>query len=133
GPAERAATPAAAPAGGEASSGVMAPEAVRRPPEPARRGVQPPPGVDVPEGMVYVPGGVARIGSEDGPAHERPVFEVRVEPFFMDVHPVTVAQFRAFVEATGYVTQAERFGDAGVYDDRTGGWRLVRGAHWRRP
>ena len=130
---ERAGTHAAAPVGGQASSALLAPQATQRAPGPTRGGVQPPPGVEVPEGMVYVPGGVARIGSEDGPAHERPVFEVRVEPFFMDVHPVTVAQFRAFVEATGYVTQAERFGDAGVYDDRTGGWRLVRGAHWRRP
>ncbi|HEX7090312.1 MAG TPA: formylglycine-generating enzyme family protein [Longimicrobiales bacterium] len=100
-------------------------------PGAARRG--PPPGVVVPEGMVYVPGGIARIGSEDGPPEERPVFETWVEPFFLDVHPVTVAQFRAFVEATGYVTDAERLGDAGVYDVRTGEWRLVRGATWRRP
>ena len=130
---ERAGTHAAAPVGGQASSALLAPQATQRAPGPTRGGVQPPPGVEVPEGMVYVPGGVARIGSEDGPPHERPVFEVWVEPFFMDVHPVTVAQFRAFVEATGYVTQAERFGDAGVYDSRTGEWRLVRGANWRRP
>ena len=43
---------------------------------------------------------------------ERPVFRTRVEPFYMDVHPVTVAQFRVFVEATGYQTEAEGFGDA---------------------
>src|SRR5690606_30389481 len=98
-------------------------------PGAAGAAVQPvPPGVEVPEGMVYVPGGVARIGSADGPPEERPVFEARVAPFFMDAHPVTVAQFRAFVDATGYVTEAERFGDAGVYDSRTGEWRLVRGA-----
>lgn len=86
-----------------------------------------------PPGMVYVPGGVTHIGSEDGPADERPVFAARVEPFFMDVHPVTVSQFREFVRATGYVTEAERLGDAGVYDLVTGEWRLVEGANWRRP
>ena len=86
-----------------------------------------------PEGMVYVPGGLTRIGAEDGTADERPVFRTRVAPFFLDRAPVTVAQFRTFVARTGYRTDAERFGDAGVLDVRTGQWRLVRGASWRRP
>jgi sulfatase modifying factor 1 len=93
----------------------------------------PPPGVAIPEAMVYIPGGVTRIGSEDGLPDEAPVFRARVEPFFMDAHPVTVAQFRVFIERTGYRTEAERFGDAGVYDVRTGEWRLVKGADWRHP
>lgn len=86
-----------------------------------------------PEGMVHVPGGTTRIGAEDGMPAEQPVFVAEVEPFYLDVHPVTVAQFRAFVEATGHVTDAERIGDAAVYDPATGGWRLVPGADWRRP
>jgi len=94
---------------------------------------RPPAGIDVPEGMVYVPGGVTRIGSEDGLPEEQPVFAARVEAFLMDVHPVTVAQFRAFVEATGYLTEAERHGDAGVYDPASGGWKLVAGANWHSP
>src|SRR5690606_13923052 len=57
-----------------------------------------------PGGMVYEPGGRVHMGSEDGPPHERPRFWAEVEPFFMDIHPVTVAQFREFVDATGYVT-----------------------------
>ena len=61
-----------------------------------------------PTGMIYVPGGTSRIGSDDGPIEERPTFEAEVRPFFMDVHPVTVAQFRTFVEATGHRTDAER-------------------------
>jgi sulfatase modifying factor 1 len=64
---------------------------------------------------------------------ERPVFDARVAPFFMDIHPLTVAQFRTFVEATDYRTEAEQLGDAAVYDPTTGGWRLVPGAHWQRP
>ena len=94
---------------------------------------RPPAGVAVPPGMVYVPGGVTRIGSEDGMPDEAPVFAARVAPFLMDAHPVTVAEFRRFVEATGYVSDAERLGDAGVYDARTDEWRLVAGATWRRP
>jgi len=101
-----------------------------------------------PEGMVYVPGGRTEIGveterwkqlraeRETSPRHlfgrdARPPFWAEVDPFFLDVHPVTVAQFREFVEATGYVTQAEEFGNAGVL--RNGQWRLVDGAAWRRP
>lgn len=86
---------------------------------------------EVPEGMVLVPGGVTRVGDEDGEAVERPVFAADVAPFFLDASPVTVARFRAFVERTGFVTEAERFGDAGVLVD--GGWRLVAGADWRHP
>lgn len=85
------------------------------------------------DGMVYVAGGLARIGSEDGPPEERPVFATEVQPFYLDVHPVTVAQFRSFIEATGRVTDAERFGEGGVYDVRTGDWILMKGATWRRP
>lgn len=88
--------------------------------------------ITIPPGMVLVPGGVTRIGSESGPAEERPTFRARVAPFFLDAHPVTVAEFRRFVDATRYVTDAERFGDAGVLDPR-GEWRLQREADWRRP
>lgn len=101
-------------------------EAPRRAPAP------PPEGLEVPDGMVYVPGGTTHIGSENGMPSERPVFAARVEPFFLDKHLVTVAQFRAFVEATGYETEAERFGDAGILDT-DGNWTLAKGANWRYP
>ncbi|HUF26084.1 MAG TPA: SUMF1/EgtB/PvdO family nonheme iron enzyme, partial [Gemmatimonadaceae bacterium] len=95
--------------------------------------VAPPAGVVVPEGMVFVPGGTTDIGAEDGAPAERPVFRARVQPFFMDAHPVTVAQFRTFAEATGHVTDAERFGNAGVLDLEAMEWRMVQGATWRHP
>ena len=86
-----------------------------------------------PEGMAYVPGGTTTIGSLDGPPHEAPTFVAEIKPFFLDVHPVTVAQYRAFVEASGYKTQAEQFGDGAVFDFKTGTWSLVPGANWRHP
>jgi formylglycine-generating enzyme len=92
----------------------------------------PPSPTDVPEGMVYIPGGVTRIGDERV-AEERPVFEAQVRPFFLDRHPVTVAQFRRFVQTARYVTDAERVGDAAVYDPETDQWRLVQGATWEWP
>ncbi|MFW6088727.1 MAG: formylglycine-generating enzyme family protein [Gemmatimonadota bacterium] len=91
------------------------------------------PGAEVPAGMVLVPGGETTIGSEEGLPSESPPFRARVEPFLLDRSPVTVAEFRAFVSATGYVTDAERHGDAAVLDPRARRWTLVPGADWRRP
>jgi sulfatase modifying factor 1 len=81
--------------------------------------------------MVYVPGGRTRIGDERFAA-ERPTFTASVGPFFMDAHPVTVGEFRRFVDATGYRTDAERLG-GGVYDPATDRWSIVAGAVWHRP
>jgi formylglycine-generating enzyme required for sulfatase activity len=68
----------------------------------------PPP--DAPEGMRWIPGGEFSMGSDDGRSqlNERPAHKVRVAAVWMDEHPVTNAEFRRFVEATGYVTIAER-------------------------
>jgi len=59
---------------------------------------------DAPKGMTWIPGGEFRMGSNDFYPEERPVHEVGIDGFWMDEHPVTVAQFRRFVKATGYVT-----------------------------
>jgi formylglycine-generating enzyme len=61
-----------------------------------------------PSGMVWIAGGEFTMGSTDGLADEVPPHRVRVSGFFMDETEVTNAQFRAFVEATKYVTTAER-------------------------
>lgn len=68
----------------------------------------PPP--EAPEGMAYIPGGTFVMGGKSNQADpdELPRHEVAVAPFFMDVTEVTNRQFAAFVEATGYVTVAER-------------------------
>jgi sulfatase modifying factor 1 len=58
---------------------------------------------------------------------------VEVKPFLLDVHPATVAEFRDFVKATGFVTQAERAGSASVFDVEARTWELVRGATWQHP
>ncbi|MBO3699901.1 SUMF1/EgtB/PvdO family nonheme iron enzyme [Roseivirga sp. E12] len=70
--------------------------------------------VQVPEGMVYVPKGA------------------EVNAYFMDETPVTVAQFRAFVQATDYATEAEMFGNAGVFTVEAN-WFLKEGAYWEYP
>jgi sulfatase modifying factor 1 len=72
---------------------------------------------DTPKDMAWVPGGEFLMGSNDFYPEERPVHEVGVDGFWMDEHPVTVAEFRRFVKATGYVTSAERAPDPADYPD----------------
>jgi len=66
--------------------------------------------IEAPEGMVYIPEGSFHMGAKSTEAYEDefPSHEVSVSPFFMDATEVTNAQFAEFVEATGYVTIAER-------------------------
>jgi sulfatase modifying factor 1 len=108
-------------------------------------------------GMSWVPGGTFLMGSDAFYPEERPVREAHVDGFWIDRHPVTVADFRRFVKATGYVTNAERTPDAADYpdadpamlapgsivfrptpgpvplDDWRRWWQWVPGACWRRP
>lgn len=96
---------------------------------------------------VSVPGGKALVGTNqpllqvDG---EGPLRSKRVKPFRIDECAVTNARFLEFVEATGYVTEAERLGDSFVFvnhlpqDARLGEplpeapwWRMVPKASWR--
>ena len=57
-----------------------------------------------------------------------PNFDLR-----FDRTPVTVAQFADFVAATGYVTEAETFGNSAVFDYDEQAWTLLDGAFWRQP
>jgi len=62
------------------------------------------------EGMVLIPGGRFLMGSSDneGRSDEYPQHAVEVKSFWMDATEVTNAQFKKFVDATGYITTAER-------------------------
>jgi len=100
-----------------------------------------------------LPGGRFRMGSEDFYAEEGPVRDAEVGPFSIDAHEVTNRQFKAFVDATGYITVAERNPDPALHPDipasqlvpgsavfvltvadQNGGfWRFEKGATWRAP
>lgn len=66
--------------------------------------------VSGPDGMVWISGGEFDMGTESelGRPEEKPAHRVRVDGFWMDQTEVTNAQFRRFIEATGYTTTAER-------------------------
>jgi len=106
-------------------------------------------------GMVWIPGGTLKPGDTVYP-EEGPFETVEVMGFWMDRHEVTNAEFAQFVEATGYVTRAERKADPAAHpgmpqDMLAPGaavfvmpemvengniaqwWRYIEGANWRHP
>ncbi len=116
-----------------------------------------PPGKPPAEGMAWVPGGTFLMGSDHHYPEEAPAHRVTVSGFWIDRYVVTNADFRRFVEATGYVTLAERpvnpadypgakpalLEPSAVVFRKTAGpvdlrhphnwWTYVRGANWRHP
>ncbi|NOZ23067.1 MAG: formylglycine-generating enzyme family protein [Planctomycetes bacterium] len=52
--------------------------------------------------MVLIPGGEFIRGADEGPPPERPARRIYVKPFYIDRCEVTNAQYRKFVEATGW-------------------------------
>src|ERR687898_2184394 len=68
-----------------------------------------------PTGMVKIPGGTFLMGSDGHYPEESPAHRVTVEGFWMDRCAVTNAEFRRFVDATGYVTLAEKPPDVERY------------------
>lgn len=71
-----------------------------------------PDNIQTPEGMIWVPGVRFTMGANDNDQYalprEKPAHPVAVDGFFIDQTEVTNAEFRKFVEETGYVTVAER-------------------------
>lgn len=59
-------------------------------------------------GMMWIPSGTFMMGSTNGQPDELPVHPVTLDGFWMDKTEVTNEEFQKFVEATGYVTIAER-------------------------
>ncbi|RKN37491.1 formylglycine-generating enzyme family protein [Streptomyces hoynatensis] len=119
----------------------LAPPPPRRP-APARR---------APGGLLDLPGGRFLMGTDDAEGFpedgEGPVRPVDVAPFRIAATTVTNAQFATFVKATGYVTEAERFGFSFVFQGllppelaaasepvpNVPWWRAVADATWRQP
>jgi len=63
-----------------------------------------------PSGMIWIAGGEFTMGTDEMDAFEaeRPAHRVKVDGFWIDETEVTNAEFKKFVEETGYVTIAER-------------------------
>jgi sulfatase modifying factor 1 len=121
-------------------------------PRTARPGGRPPA-----RDMVWIPGGSFPMGSDHHYPEEAPAHRATVEGFWIDRTPVTNAQFRTFVKATGHLTLAEQPADPALYPearpellapssvvfvppplpvgtaDPYRWWHYVPGANWRHP
>ncbi|MFE5712056.1 formylglycine-generating enzyme family protein [Streptomyces sp. NPDC056501] len=102
--------------------------------------------------MVELPGGAFRMGDAFGEGYpadrEGPVREVTVAAFAIDATAVTNARYAEFAEATGYRTDAERYGSSFVFHlllhpaagrhvlgrvEQAPWWLGVEGAAWHTP
>jgi formylglycine-generating enzyme required for sulfatase activity len=107
--------------------------------------------------MIWIAGGTFRMGSDHHYPEEAPVHRVTVDGFWMDRAPVTNREFRRFIDATRYVTMAEKKPDPKDYpgalphmlkagslvftppdypvnlQDWSQWWAFTFGATWRRP
>jgi formylglycine-generating enzyme required for sulfatase activity len=88
----------------------------------------------IPFELVRIPSGEFMMGSDAGDSDEKPIHRVRIaESFYMGRTEITVRQFQAFVEATGYKTEAEKSNWAATYSPA--GFPIFpgRGFSWRQP
>ncbi|XP_004692308.2 PREDICTED: sulfatase-modifying factor 1 isoform X6 [Condylura cristata] len=101
--------------------------------------------------MVPIPAGVFTMGTDEPQVRqdgEAPARRVTLDAFYMDAYEVSNADFEKFVNATGYLTEAERFGDSFVFEGMLSErvkagiqqavaaapwWLPVKGANWRHP
>lgn len=101
--------------------------------------------------MVLIPRGVFMMGTDE-PAipqdGEGPARRVHIQQFYMDMYEVSNLEFEHFVNATGHVTEAEKFGDSFVFEGLLSEkvknkitqavaaapwWMPVKEANWRQP
>jgi formylglycine-generating enzyme required for sulfatase activity len=94
-------------------------------PSPSERGQG---GEDTPDNMKLIRGGTFQMGSSDGESDEKPVHSVTVGDFYLGMYEVTVSEFKTFIDATGYRTDADKEGTSRVYTDT---WKDQSGVNWK--
>jgi formylglycine-generating enzyme required for sulfatase activity len=82
--------------------------------------------------MVWVEGGSFMMGSNEGSVDEKPVHEVTLKGFYMGKYEVTRGQFRKFVEAANYQTEAEKDGWAWIWSSEEKKWVKKEGLNWKK-
>lgn len=81
--------------------------------------------------MLFVEGGTFTMGSADQKSlynNEKPSHRVTLSEFWMSETAVTLDLFRAFINETGYRTDAEKAGKSYIWGP--GGWTQASGVHW---
>ncbi len=79
--------------------------------------------------MVFIKGGTFQMGSDAGETNEKPVHPVTVRDFYLGRTEVTLGQFKTFVDAAGYQTDAEKEGWSWAWNGKD--WEKMNGVSWR--
>ncbi|MYL60011.1 SUMF1/EgtB/PvdO family nonheme iron enzyme [Virgibacillus halodenitrificans] len=108
-------------------------------------------GIKFKEKMVYLSGGEFLMGTEDRDGfsadNEGPIRKVNVKPFYIDKTSVSNREFKQFIDETGYMTDAEKYGWSFVFykflseeqqrkfqqPQGTPWWFAVEKAYWYQP
>jgi formylglycine-generating enzyme required for sulfatase activity len=87
--------------------------------------------------LILIPGGPFPMGVADGDpllnADEQPQHIVMLRDYYIDQNEITNTQFASFVQATGYLTDAEKLGSGSVLPSKKRQWEDTPGANWFQP
>jgi len=81
--------------------------------------------------MVYIPEGEFPMGSDNGLDNEKPVHKVYLDGYWLAKYPVTVGQFKKFINDTGYITDAEK--GQGSWQWWKSDWVIRPDGNWKNP
>ncbi|MBN3036792.1 MAG: SUMF1/EgtB/PvdO family nonheme iron enzyme [Bacteroidales bacterium] len=93
-----------------------------------------PAGVDYGIEMVFVQGGTFTMGctgeqGSDCEDDEKPAHQVTLSDYYIGKYEVTVGQFKQFIDATGYRTDAEKGGGSYLWNGKK--WEIKESVTWR--
>lgn len=84
--------------------------------------------------MMFIPSGEFMMGGNDYypdvEKDEKPVHTVYLDAYWIDQTEVTNAEFAMFVDATGYLTDAEKNGSSNIYNSDHDQYEQVQGVNW---
>jgi len=91
-------------------------------------------GEKLPENMVFIKGGTFIMGctAEQGSDCyniEKPVHQVNLNDFSLSKYEVTIQEFKAFIDATNYRTDADKEGNSNIWNGTE--WKAQSGVNWR--
>ncbi len=81
----------------------------------------------------YIPAGIYEVGEKSN--IQNPLRKVSINSFYIATHELTNGEFEKFVQFTGYITEAERYKDALVFEPGLEEFRWITDstAYWRYP
>lgn len=80
--------------------------------------------------MVYIPPSSFVMGYENGSEDEKPEHKVNLDGYWIGMYEITFGQFRRFVRATGYITDAEKEGGSFTLGYSGDKWEKNEDSSW---